>query len=138
MVRYPYQMKCTKCNKEFTYKSEHAMLEQNLYNKIVATAICPSCEKKQKETEGENKMNTNIVNDSMYKGKFLVINRKYIEETLNPTEFAIFATLLEKIHKEANLKDHDYLVVNQDEPYAEDIWKIIKNGEDKKNNSLKD
>ena len=77
-------------------------------------------------------MNTNIVNDSMYKGKFLVINWKYIEETLNSTEFAIFATLLEKIHKEANLKDHDYLVVNQDEPYAEEIWEIIKAGEKKK------
>ena len=135
MAKYPYRMKCTKCNKEFIYKSEHAMLEQNLYDKIVATAICPSCIKKQKK---EIKMNTNIVNDPMYKGKFLVINWKYIEETLNPTEFAIFATLLEKIHKEANIKDHDYLVVNQDEPYAEDIWKIIKNGEDKKNNSLKD
>lgn len=129
MAKYPYRIRCTKCNKEFIYKSEHAMLEQRLYDKIVATALCPSCKEK---TKGESKMNTNIVNDSMYKGKFLVINWKYIEETLNPTEFAIFATLLEKIHKEANLKDHDYLVVNQDEPYAEEVWEIIKAGEKKK------
>lgn len=49
MAKYPYRMKCTKCNKEFMYKSEHAMLERNLYDKIVATAICPSCKEKQKE-----------------------------------------------------------------------------------------
>lgn len=53
MAKYPYRMKCIKCNKEFIYRSEHAMLVQDVYDKIVATAICPGCKKKQKEKVNE-------------------------------------------------------------------------------------
>ncbi len=72
-----------------------------------------------------------IKNDPMYRGKFICFKAEYAEKALTNTELTILATLLDKI--ETSYPNREYLCVNQDEPYAEKVWELIKEGEKKKN-----
>jgi len=65
-------------------------------------------------------------NDSYYEHKFVCINRKDVLKSLNGGELHQFDELLRKIHN--NIGDKEYLVVNQDEPYADKVWDLIKEG----------
>lgn len=65
--------------------------------------------------------NKNIIQDPLYEPKYLVCKWSKIKESLTQTEQDILGILLSKIQC-----DNDYLVVNQDEPYAEQVWGIIK------------
>ena len=67
--------------------------------------------------------------DSVYEHKFVCVKRKDILKSLNGGELHQLDTLLEKIRK--NVGDKNYLCVNEDEPYADEVWKIIKEHETK-------
>jgi len=62
----------------------------------------------------------------LYKEKFFVINRKHVLEKLNGGELHLFDTLMRKLST-----NNKYLVVNQDEPYAKDVWNLIEKNEQK-------
>lgn len=55
-----------------------------------------------------------------YKEKFIVINYKHLN-LLNSKEKNMLNSILSKINNK-----NKYCVCNQDEPYAKDVWKIIK------------
>jgi hypothetical protein len=93
----------------------------------------------------ENKMlEENIIKN---KETFIVINRKRLEELnniySNPSEFIVAKSVVnlldslyffkqeyeEKVGKKLN---QEYIVCNTDEPYAEEVLKIILEGERKK------
>lgn len=59
--------------------------------------------------------------------KFLVVNRKHILQSLNGGELHQLEELLAKIDNHGN----KYWVVNQDEPYAEQVHKLIDESERK-------
>ena len=63
-----------------------------------------------------------------YKG-FLVINTKHILQDKNniPLEVINFLESLEKIQH--LLPNNQYWVVNKDEPYSNEVYKLIKEGE---------
>lgn len=66
--------------------------------------------------------------------KFIVINMKHLEPLSNDEEFKPiydkFIGILKII--EVILPDNRYWVVNQDESYANEIFKLIEKGEDSK------
>ena len=81
-----------------------------------------------------------------YEEKFIVINTKRLKELDNEisTMFDISHEANDKLIKAIdewsktyreytgkNL-DQKYYVVNQDEPYADEVWELIKNGEESK------
>lgn len=68
----------------------------------------------------------NFQDDPMYEDKYTVLNRKYVLQSLNGGELHQLDQLLRKI-KQPN----KYLVVNQDERYAKDVWDIIRENETK-------
>lgn len=67
--------------------------------------------------------------DGIDNNKFICINRKDILKSLNGGELYQLQQLLDKVHE--NIGDKHYVCVNQDEPYAEEIWNIIKKYEQK-------
>ncbi len=59
----------------------------------------------------------------------LVLKLSRIQEHLNAEELNEFVELLEVIYNrtvEAGEKDHEYIVVNMDEPYAEEVVEVLK------------
>lgn len=66
----------------------------------------------------------NITKDNEYKEKFLVCKWDNVYKELTDEEYAIFGILVSKINKQ----DKHYLVVNQNEPYAKEVWELIKKG----------
>lgn len=68
-----------------------------------------------------------------YEEKFIVVNKKYLS-TLSPEKQNQFINLL----LEMNCPNHNYLVVNHDETYANAVWEIICLGETLKEMKLKD
>lgn len=72
-----------------------------------------------------------IKEDPLYETKFVCFNTNHAETALTPTEISILCILLEKI--EDKFPGRQYLCINQDEPYAEKVWEIIKEEEQKKN-----
>ncbi len=81
-----------------------------------------------------------------YEEKFIVINIKRLEELQDAIGGAgMFSIAQEVIDFQDALKrfvqvykdnvgpmNQQYYVVNQDEPYAPDVWKLIKKGEEDK------
>ena len=67
--------------------------------------------------------------DSLYESKFVCVNRKDVLKSLNGGELHQLDTLLDKITKTVGRKE--YLCINQDEPYADNVWDIIKENETK-------
>ena len=66
-------------------------------------------------------------NDSFYENKFCCFKVKHAEECLTETELSILSVLLQKI--ENSYPNREYLCINQDEPYADKVWELIKEGE---------
>lgn len=70
-------------------------------------------------------------NDPLYEHKFFVVKDSILQEELDflkengDEAYHNVLTFLENIASKA--RDKEYLVVNQDEPYAEAVWNIIKN-----------
>ena len=62
--------------------------------------------------------------------KFLVVKWEWLAENLNATERTILKHLLDKGIE--GKPEHSYYVVNEDEPYAEKVWELIKKGEEAK------
>ena len=69
-------------------------------------------------------------NDSFYEHKFCCFKVEYAEKCLTEAELSILSILLQKI--ENNYPNREYLCINQDEPYADKVWELIKEGENKK------
>lgn len=83
-----------------------------------------------------------ITKDELYDNKFAVINKKRLKELddvnneLGSHKANIM--LLNAIKEWADAYENDtgkeldqeYLVVNQDEPYADEVWQLIKDNED--------
>ena len=69
-------------------------------------------------------------NDSFYENKFCCFKTKYAEKCLTEAELSILSVLLQKIEK--NYPNRVYFCVNQDEPYADKVWELIKEGEAEK------
>jgi len=66
------------------------------------------------------------------KDKFVVISRKDIIDYFTWPEAVELSTLLKKIQrrrKEDGKAINSYIVCNQDEPYAEEVWQLILKGE---------
>lgn len=68
-------------------------------------------------------------NDDLYREKFICFNKKDMIKSLNEDELHSLYTILDKIAE--NNGNKKYLCVNQDEPYAEKVWEIIKEAETK-------
>ena len=62
--------------------------------------------------------------------RFLVVKWEWLAENLNATERTILKHLLDKGIE--GKPEHSYYVVNEDEPYAEKVWELIKKGEEAK------
>ena len=88
--------------------------------------ICSKCEYQITESEWQQQEQTEI---NMY-NKFLVVKWDWLKENLNECEYDILNHLLEKatLYK----PNHQYYVVNLDEPYADKVKDIIVQGEKEK------
>ena len=70
--------------------------------------------------------------------KFYIFKKEDVDSVLqkNPLLEEYFQTMcsLIKLHRIAHNKkpENSYVACNQDEPYAEDVWKIILDGEKQK------
>ena len=83
-----------------------------------------------------------ITKDKLYENKFAVINKKRLIELDNANHKSEMheanAMLLNALKEWSDAYeddtgkelDQEYLVVNQDEPYANEIWQLIKDNED--------
>ena len=69
-------------------------------------------------------------NDSFYERKFVCFKADHAEQCLTNTELNILGMILAKI--EEYYPNKEYLCVNQDEPYADKVWELIKQGEKEK------
>ena len=69
-------------------------------------------------------------NDSFYERKFVCFKADHTEQCLTNTELNILGMILQKI--EEYYPNREYLCVNQDEPYADKVWELIKQGEQEK------
>ena len=69
-------------------------------------------------------------NDTQYEHKFCCFKAEYAEKCLTETELSILSVLLQKI--ENYYPNREYLCINQDEPYADKVWELIKQGEKEK------
>ena len=75
-------------------------------------------------------------NEPQYEHKFFVVKNSILQKELdflkNSKSIAYdnVLTFLHNINK--GTSNNEYLVVNQDEPYADKVWELIKEGEDKK------
>lgn len=69
-------------------------------------------------------------NDGFYKEKYFVAKNEDIDNLLNELKYngydKAFRAILDFFNNLEKRNNNDYLVVNQDEPYAEDIYNIIK------------
>ncbi len=64
--------------------------------------------------------------------KFIVINRKHIENIKCEQDKKAVQTCIDNLLYILNFEkfpDHQYLVCNQDEPYADEVKKVILDGE---------
>ena len=64
--------------------------------------------------------------------KYLVMKWYDIANSLSGIELKAFVKLIDKVSAERRLigkKESNYIVCNQDEPYAEKIWQMILDGE---------
>lgn len=68
-------------------------------------------------------MKEKIIKDNKYEEKFLVCKWEDLYENLSEEEYMILLILIQKGIKDPHKQ---YLVVNQDEPYAENVWNLIK------------
>lgn len=78
--------------------------------------------------------------------KFLVIKRGSLDDYFSQFQSGLFPTAKESsvINRIPFMKvindlknDHKYIVCNQDEPYAEQVWQVILEGERKKQEAKK-
>lgn len=86
----------------------------------------------------ENKANKGDIrmskyeNDPQYEHKFFVVKYSIIQQELDflmVQESIAYHNVLNFLNNVANrAKDKEYLVINQDEPYADKVWKLIKQG----------
>lgn len=72
--------------------------------------------------------------------KYLIIKWATIEKHLSINESEQFDILLDcarlrQQSAENKLRNNKYIICNQDEPYAEDVWQVILAGEAEKENS---
>ena len=69
-------------------------------------------------------------NDGFYKEKYFVAKNEDIDNLLNELKYngydTAFRAILDFFNNLEKRNTNDYLVVNQDEPYAEEIYNIIK------------
>ena len=71
--------------------------------------------------------------------KYLVLKLDDIRQFLSPQAKLSLEAICEEIgnkRKEAGKKENIYVVVNEDETYAELVWQLIKSGEEKKHSQL--
>ena len=76
-------------------------------------------------------------NEPQYKHKFFVVKDSIIQQELavlrQKQEITAYHHVLCFLHTIADkTKDKEYLVINQDEPYADKVWKLIKEYEGEK------
>lgn len=68
------------------------------------------------------------------KEKYFVLKLGDIAEFLSKEKISELYTMAEHIHAQRKLigkkESPEYIVCNQDEPYAEDVWRVILNGEE--------
>lgn len=67
--------------------------------------------------------------------KFIVLNLKDLNKYLNNNDLCLLSNICGKVvkgRKGDNKPVNNYIVCNEDEPYAEKIWETIKEGEEKK------
>lgn len=58
--------------------------------------------------------------------KFLVVNRKFLQY-LSVSDQLSLSKMVEKLNKRLpKLKRHEYIVINMDEPYADEVIEIMK------------
>ena len=68
-------------------------------------------------------------NDSLYdSNKFLVAKMTHLKDTLTIDELNVLDNLMNKVY---NKHKNEYIVVNQDEEYIDEVWKLIKEAENK-------
>jgi hypothetical protein len=63
------------------------------------------------------------------KQKYLVVKHDDLTKYLHAENLAYLAALMETVKKrraEDGKKDNQYVIVNQDEPYSEKVWKLIE------------
>ena len=68
-------------------------------------------------------------NDGFYKEKYFVCKNDIIFDTINNMYNERERMFLKKFFQRLSVSDNEYIVVNQDEPYAEEIYNIIKQNE---------
>jgi len=73
--------------------------------------------------------------------KYLVMKWYDIASSLSGVELKAFVKLIDKVsaeRKASGKKENNYIVCNQDEPYAEKIWQMILDGEREKRHTEAD
>lgn len=87
---------------------------------------------KNKANKGDIRM-SKYENDPQYEHKFFVVKDSIIQQELDflrGQESVAYHNVLHFLNNVANrAKDKEYLVINQDEPYADKVWELIKQGE---------
>jgi len=72
-----------------------------------------------------------MIKDTIIKeeDKFIVIKTKDIEyiKKYHPSKYTLFKSILKYIDNK-----NGYIVCNQDEPYADELWELILDGERRK------
>ena len=69
--------------------------------------------------------------------KYLVLKWEDIETVIGKNtwwrqNFDLTLEMIAQYRKGRNKKDNTYVVVNEDEPYAEQVWELIKQEEERK------
>ena len=86
---------------------------------------------KNKANKGDIRM-SKYENDPQYEHKFFVVKDSIIQQELDflrGQESVAYHNVLNFLNNVANrAKDKEYLVINQDEPYADNVWELIKQG----------
>ena len=68
--------------------------------------------------------------------KYLVLKISDLEQYLSREDHKMLALIVEKVRQNRILKGkkiHQYIVVNQELPYAEQVWKLIQDYWEKEN-----
>lgn len=75
------------------------------------------------------------MNDFKVEQKWVVFNNKDINRYLDENEQRSLSHFYQKVYN-GRMKEgkpiNSYIVCNEDEPYSNEIWEVLKNGEAKK------
>lgn len=99
------------------------------YSQKTGTADAPRVKKGARKI-GHNEWILRKISKAKKEEKFIVINKKYIDRL--PFELRLaFSFILKRVDNYIP-RNNKYIVCNQDEPYAEEVWQAILSGENQK------